>query len=147
MKIALASRKDVNLAGWTRRRVLAYCADAGLDSPELAATVLHISVATVSAWTRDPDTLAPVRIVACIEGYDAWCAAGLGEFVDMPIPTLLWFRGWMSRNGIPNMARFAAEIGCPRQRAFEWFSNGIPPAWLALACIGLEARRRNLARI
>jgi len=147
MMMASEKRKDADLAIWTRRRVLAYCAEAGLDSRELVATVLHISVVTVSAWARTPDTLAPARVVACLEGYDAWCAAGLGEFVDMPNPTLLWFRGWMRRNGVTNLARFAAEIGCPRQRAFEWFSDGKTPPWLALACMGLEARRRNLARI
>lgn len=131
---------------WNRFRLFAWCEEVGLDSPELIRATLHLSVATLTTWRATPAGSIPPRVIACIDGYEAWRGAGLGERVDLAPASREWLESWMLRVGIPTISRFAAELGYPRQRVGDWFSDGSAPAWLGLACMGLEARRRGLSR-
>ncbi|AOG03053.1 hypothetical protein BSY19_5245 (plasmid) [Bosea sp. RAC05] len=132
---------------WNRARLFAWCDEVGLDSPELIAVTLHLSVATLTTWKGKPSGSIPPRVLACVDGYEAWRGAGLGERVDLPPASRNWLESWMKRLEITSISRFAAELGYPRQRVADWFSDGSAPSWLGLACLGVEARKRGLSRI
>ena len=131
---------------WNRARLFSWCEEVGLDSHDLIAATLHLSVATLSTWRLDPAGSILPRVIACIDGYEAWRGAGLGERVDLPPASREWLEKWMNRLEIPTISRFAGELGYPRQRVADWFSDGSAPPWLGLACMGIEARKRGLIR-
>ncbi len=132
---------------WNRARLFVWCDEVGLDSPEIIAATLNLSVGTLATWKGNPSGSIPPRVLACVDGYEAWRGAGLGERVDLPPASRDWLETWMKRLEIPSISRFAAELGYPRQRVVDWFSDGSAPPWMGLACLGIEARKRGLSRI
>ncbi|MGY3582228.1 hypothetical protein ACVIGB_000847 [Bradyrhizobium sp. USDA 4341] len=129
--------------GENRRHFFWWCETAGLVTNGAIAAAFSMSPQTVKNWRADLDRALKAWVWLAVEGYEA-CARIGRELPGLPAVTGLWFQRWMSRNRIESLAATAKLLGLTRQAVHNWFARNRFPNWLALACLGLECRRRTL---
>lgn len=63
----------------------------------------------------------------------------------LPRVRVAWFSEWMNRNSFRTYEEAALALGLTRQAVHNWHRRNRFPNWLALACVGVEWRRRSMS--
>lgn len=126
-----------------RHHFFGWCEKAGLVTDGAIAAAFSMSPQTVKNWRVNLDRLLKPWVWLAVEGYEACVKAGR-KLPGLPAVTKRWFERWMNRNGLRTLAEVGTLLGLTRQAVHNWIARNRFPNWLALACLGLECRRRAL---
>lgn len=144
-----------------REEFFAWCTQQGFHTNAAIAQAFGISAQTVRNWRRDARTAdggygaseqaAPRGGRARdLPGWVPHACDALSLLPERP-PTHLpcyskmsidWFKDWQRRHGLTTYAETGAVFAVSRQAVHNWFQRGAFPSWIALACLGYDAKQK-----
>lgn len=140
---------DDSVRGKKRRHFFEWCERAGLATNSEISRAFSISTQTVRNWRRNSSRALKAWVWLAVEGYEvcmrAMDAAG-GPLPGLPRVTVGWFSEWMTRNAFRTYEEAGLALGLTRQAVHNWYRRNRFPNWLALACLGVEKRRRSMSK-
>ncbi len=140
---------DESVRGKRRRHFFEWCEKAGLVTNGEISRAFSISTQTVRNWRRNSARSLKAWVWLAVEGYEVCMQAMNAEgrpLPGLPRVTVGWFTEWMGRNSFQTYEEAGEALGLTRQAVHNWYRRNRFPNWLALACVGVERRRRNMSK-
>jgi hypothetical protein len=140
---------DKSVRGKRRRHFFEWCEKAGLVNNGEISRAFSISTQTVRNWRRNSSRNLKDWVWLAVEGYEV-CMQAMNSWgkalPGLPRVTVGWFSEWMTRNFFRTYEEAGLALGLTRQAVHNWYRRNRFPNWLALACVGVEGRRRRLSK-